>query len=100
MGLVISVSIPCCFLEQFLIILVYLKFGSCEVYQIFLGVTRLQDLSLDARITLIAIMVWKLQKSQDDTVVLSELFETDIAIEFGELFYRKVIDNFLSFPTI
>jgi hypothetical protein len=88
--------------------MVYLKFWSCKVYQIFLGTTRLQDLSLAARITLIAIMVLKLQKSQDDTTVLPRiwisfgclLFETNIAIEFGKVFYRKVVDNLLSFPTV
>jgi len=52
-------------------VLVYLKFSSFKVYQLFLGATRLQDLSLTVRITLIAVMVWKLQKLQDDTVVLS-----------------------------
>jgi len=53
-------------------------------------------------------MVWKLQKSQNDTVVLSEnwtsfgylLFETDIPIEIGKVFYRNVLDNLLSFPTV
>jgi len=70
--------------------------------------SRLQDLSLTARITLIAVMVWKLQKSQGDTVVLSRMWisfryllvETNIAIEFGKVVYRKVVDNFLSFPTV
>jgi len=33
--------------------------------------SRIQDLSLTTRITLIAVMVCKLQKSQDDIVVLS-----------------------------
>jgi len=74
----------------------------------FLGITRLQDLSLTARITLIAIMVRKLQKSQDDTTVLPRiwisfgclLFETNIAIEFGKVFYRKDENNFLSFPKV
>jgi len=33
----------------------------------------LQDLSLTSRITPIAIMVWKLQKSQDDTNVLPRI---------------------------
>ena len=88
--------------------LVYLKVQSCKVYQIFLGTTRLQDLSLTVRITLIAIMVWRLQKSQDGTDVLSRiwtsfgclLFETNITIEFGNMFYRKVVDNFLSFLTV
>ena len=102
------VSILCWFLEQSAIILVYLKFWSCKVYQIFLGTTRLQDLSLTARITLIAIMVWKLQKSQDDTDVLSRiwtsfgclLFWTNITIEFGKVFYRKVVANSLSFLTV
>ena len=88
--------------------LVYLKVRSCKVYQIFLGTTRLQDLSLTARITLIAVMVWKLQKSQDDTTVLSRtwtsfgclLFETNVAIEFGKVFYRKDVDNLLCFPAV
>jgi len=56
----------------------------------------LQYLSLTSRITPIAIMVWKLQKSQDDTDVLSRiwtsfgclLFWTNITIEFGKMFYR------------
>ena len=81
--------------------LVYLKIRSCKVYPNFLGTTRLQDLSLTARITLIAIMVWKLEKSQEDTDVLSRiwisfgnlLFETNITIEFGKVIYRKVIDD-------
>jgi hypothetical protein len=88
--------------------LVYLKVRSCKVYQIFLGTTRLQDLSLTARITLIAIMVWKLQKSQDDTDVLSRiwtsfgclLFKTNVTIEFGKVFYRQVVDNLLRFPIV
>jgi len=53
-------------------------------------------------------MVWKLQKSQDDTDVLSgiwtsfgySLFEVNISIEFGNVIYRKVVDNFLRFPTV
>jgi hypothetical protein len=28
------------------------------------------------------------------------LFETNITIEFGKVFYRKVIDDLLSFPTV
>jgi hypothetical protein len=70
--------------------------------------SRLQYLSLTARITLIAIMVWKLQKSQDDTDVLSRiwtsfgclLFWTNITIEFGKVFYRKVVENSLRFLTV
>jgi len=53
-------------------------------------------------------MDWKIQKSQDDTVVLSRiwtsfgylLFETNMNIEFGNVFYGKVLDNFLSFRTV
>jgi len=68
----------------------------------------LQYLSLTARITLIAIMVWKLQKSQDDIDVLSRiwtsfgclLFWTNITIEFGKVFYRKVVENSLRFLTV
>jgi len=28
------------------------------------------------------------------------LFETNITIEFGKVFYRNVIDDLLSFPTV
>jgi len=68
----------------------------------------LQDLSRTARITLIAIMVWKLQKSQDDTDVLSRiwtsfgclLFWTNRTIELGKVFYSKVLDKLLTFLTV
>jgi len=73
-----------------------------------LNVSGLQDFSLTSRITLIDIMVWKLQKSQDDTDVLSRictsfgclLFWTNITIEFGKVFYRKVVENSLSFLAV
>jgi hypothetical protein len=53
-------------------------------------------------------MVWKLQKSQNGTDVLSRIWtsfgclmcKTNISIEFGKLFYRKVVENFPSFPTV
>jgi len=70
-----------------------------ENHEKILDDNRLQDLSPTSRITPIAIMVWKLQKLQDDTDVLSGiwtsfgclLFWTNITIEFGKVFYRKVV---------
>ena len=73
-----------------------------------LGNSRLQDPSLTSRITLIAVVVWELRKSQDGIVALSRiwtsfgnmLFETNITIDFGKVFYRKVIENLLRFPKV
>ena len=58
----------------------------------------LQDLSLTTRITLIAIMVWKLQKSQYGTVELSGigtsfsclLFYTIVTPEIGKVSIEKL----------
>jgi len=68
----------------------------------------LQDPSLTARMTLIAVVVWELRKSQDGTVELSGirtsfsclLFWTNVNIEFGKGFYNKVVDHLISFPTM
>ena len=70
--------------------------------------SRLQDPSLAARITLIAVVVWELRKSQAGTVELSGiwtsisclLFWTNVTIEFGKGFYNKVVDHLISFPTM
>ena len=66
---------------------------------------RLQYLSLSARISLIAILVMEIQKSQGDASVLfgtwnsfsGALFSTKKTEEFGKMFYNKVVDNFISF---
>ena len=68
----------------------------------------LQDFSLTSRITPIAILVLELSKSQYDTVVLSRtwtnfgclLFGTNITIDFGKVFYSKVLDKLPSFLTV
>jgi hypothetical protein len=70
--------------------------------------SRLQCLSLNARTTLIVILDWEIQKSQDDATMLSEnwnrvcyvLFSTKLSTEFGKVFYKKVSGNFISFPTV
>jgi hypothetical protein len=77
-------------------------------YGNFLDNSRLQHVSLTARITLIAILDWEIQKSQDDATVLSGnwnricyvLFSTKSSTEFGKVFYKKVLGNFISFPTV
>ena len=69
---------------------------------------RLQYLSLSARITLIAILVMEIRKSEGDASVLfgiwnnfcCELFSTKKTEEFGKVFYKKVVKNFISFPTV
>ena len=73
-----------------------------------LGDSRLQDPSLSARMTPIAVVVWELQKSQDGTVELSGiwisfsclLFWTNVTPEFRKMFYSKVVGHWISFPTM
>ena len=70
--------------------------------------SRLQYLSLSARISLIAILVMEIRKSQGDASVLfgirssfcCVLFSTKLTAEFGKVFYKEVVENFISFPTI
>ena len=70
--------------------------------------SRLQYLFLSARITLIAILVIEIRKSQDDASVLfgiwssfcCALFLTKKTEEFGKVFYKEVVGNFISFPTV
>jgi len=70
--------------------------------------SRLQYLSLSERITLIAILVMEIRKSQGDASVLfgiwssfcCALFSTKLTAEFGKVFYKEVVDNFISFPTV
>jgi len=60
------------------------------------------------RTALIAVMVWELRKSQGDTSVLSEasnsfscaLFLTKLTAEYGKVSYKKVVEDFISFPTV
>jgi len=71
-----------------------------------LGDSRLQDPSLTARITPIAVVVWELRKSQDGIVELSGiwtsfsclLFWTNVTPEFEKRFYKKVLGLLISFP--
>ena len=68
----------------------------------------LQDPSQTAIITLIAVMVWELRKSQDGIVELSGirtsfsclLIWENVTPEFGKGFYNKVVDHLISFPTM
>ena len=70
--------------------------------------SRLQYLSLSARITLIAILVMEIRKSEGDASVLfgiwnsfcCALFMTKKTEEFGKVFYNKVVENFIIFPTV
>ena len=68
----------------------------------------LQYLSLRVRITLIAILVMEIRKSQGDASVLfgtqnsfcCVLFSIKLATEFGKVFCKEVVENFISFPTV
>jgi len=68
----------------------------------------LQDPSQTAIITLIAVMVWELRKSQDGIVELSGirtsfsclLIWANVTPEFGKRLYNKVLGHLISFPTM
>ena len=70
--------------------------------------SRLQYLSPSIRITLIAILFMEIQKSQADASVLFGTqnsfccvpFSTKKTEEFGNVLYKEVVDNFISFPTV
>ena len=70
--------------------------------------STLQYLSLSARISLIAILVMEILKSQGDTSMMfgiwnsfcCALFSTKLTVEFGKVFYKEVVENFISFPTV
>ena len=65
--------------------------------------SRLQYLSLSERITLIAILVMEIRKSQGDTSMLFGiwssfyyvLFSTKLTAEFEKVFYKEVVEGFL-----
>ena len=70
--------------------------------------SRLQYLSLSERIILIPILIMEIRKSQGDASVLfgtwnsfcCALFLTKITAEIGKVFYKEVVENFISFPTM
>ena len=70
--------------------------------------SRLEHVSLSARISLISILVMEIRKSQGDASVLfgtwnsfcCALFLTKLTAEFGKVFYKEVVENFISFPTV
>ena len=70
--------------------------------------SRLQYLSLSIRIILIAILVMEIRKSQCDASVLfgiwssfcCVLFSIKLTAEFGKVFYKEVVDNFIRFRTV
>ena len=70
--------------------------------------SRLEHVSLSVRISLIPILVMEIRKSQGDASVLfgtwnsfcCALFLTKLTTEFGKVFCKEVVDNFISFPTV
>ena len=82
--------------------------GISKTHEEILYNSRLQYLSLSARITLIAILVIEIRKSQGDASVLfgiwssfgCALFSTKLTVEFGKVFYKEVVENFIGFRTV
>ena len=57
--------------------------------------------------SLIAILVVEIRKSQGDASVLFEicsffctLFSTKLVAEFGKVFCKEIVENFISFPMV
>ena len=73
-----------------------------------LDTSTLQYLSLSARINLISMLVMEIRESQGDASVLlgtwnnfcCALFLTKLTIEFGKVFYKEVVENFIIVPTV
>ena len=96
------------FLEQSALFGLYLYSWTTKNDEKILDNSTLQYLSPSARISLIAILVMEIRKSQDDASVLfgiwssfcCALFSTKKTEEFGKVFYKEVVDDLISFPTI
>ena len=96
------------FLEQSALFGLYLYSWLTKNHEEILDNGRHQYLSLSARISLIAILVMEIRKSQGDASVLfgtqnsfcCALFLTKLTAEFGKVFHKEVVENLISFPTI
>ena len=70
--------------------------------------SRLHYISVSARISLIAILVMEIRKSQGDASVLFRtwnsfccaLFLTKLTVEFGKELYKEVVEDFIRFQTV
>ena len=96
------------FSEQSTLFGLYLYSWTTKTHVKILNNSRLQYLSLSIRITLIAILVIEIRKSQGDASVLfgtqnnfyCVLFSAKLTVEFGKVFYKEVVENLISFPTV
>ena len=90
------------FSEQPTLFDLYLYFSTTKNHERLLDNSRLQYLSLSARISLIAILIMEIRKSQDDASVLFGiwssfcclLFSTKLTAEFGKVLYKEVVEGF------
>ena len=98
----------CVFSEQSTLFGLYLNSWTTKNHEKILDNSTLQYLSLSARMSLISILVMEIRKSQGNTSVLfgiqnsffCALFSTKKTKEFGKVFYKEVVENFISFPTV
>jgi hypothetical protein len=90
-GLVYLVLSILPFLEQSVFSSVLRNIFLEKVCEIFMKITRLEHLPNASRITFIAFMVWEIRKSQGVTSALTEA---------KKVFYKEVVGNFVSFPTV
>ena len=96
------------FLEQSALFSLYLYSWTTKNHEKILDNGRLQYLSLSARITLIAILVTEIRKSQGDASVLFGiwsslcclLFSTKLTAELGKVLYKEVVEGFLPLPRV
>ena len=91
------------FSEQSALFGLYLYSWTTKNDEKILDNSRLQYLSLSARISVIAILIMEIRKSQDDASVLFGiwssfcclLFSTKLTAEFGKVLYKEVVEGFL-----
>ena len=91
------------FLEQSALFSLYLESWMTKNHEKIVDNSRVQYISLIARITLIAILVMEIQKSQDDASMLFGiwssfyclLFSIKLTVEFGKVLYKEIVEGFL-----
>jgi hypothetical protein len=107
-GFGISCFCLCCFLKQSVMFLLWLKNGSCNIYEIFMRETRLKYLSNAIRITFYLIWFVRynsfklefLRSLESENSFVCDSIMINLTIESGLVTKTKVVDNFLIFPTM
>ena len=96
------------FSEQSTLFSLYLYSWTTKNHEKILNNSTFQYLSLSTRISLIAILVMEIRKSQGDASVLFGIwssfccvqFQTKLTAELGKVLYKEVVEGFLPLPRV